>query len=222
MEGTPVEAIEPVSGHRIVCETIEPQPYTSLRSIDQDSRNSVEYKVRVRVVGITPTDPRDIVRVECTQCHQIIDTTITDWALCPACKSTNSLEFDVKLVLRVMDEEKQHCSVIISGDDAKRFFGISPTCLRDNDMAHDGVIDDLVSKLRNIVGRLWRRGPRFEPSLEDETLPDVEMENGRMVEPNSPWIDLVLRSWLLRQSSDHHGSKWIRKYSLSGCFFQLE
>lgn len=42
-----------------------------LNFIDQDARNMVEYKVRARIVGITPTDPREMLRLGCKKCDQM-------------------------------------------------------------------------------------------------------------------------------------------------------
>lgn len=84
----------------------------------------------------------------------------------------------------------------------------------------DSLVKDVVSKLRNIVGTLWTGGPGFEASLQDDA-PATGTEEFKS--PNSPWIDLVIRSWLVKKpkATDYEETGWTRKYSLSNCQFQL-
>jgi len=61
--------LEPLSGHGISCEF--PGPYTSFKAINDDPRCHVEYKIRGRIVDITPSHPREMINLYCTRCEKV-------------------------------------------------------------------------------------------------------------------------------------------------------
>lgn len=95
---------------------------------------------------------------------------------------------------------------------------MSSVNLSGNAITLESIAEDVVTKLRNVAGKLWVHGPSFESFVnEGETF------NSNNTEGLSPWIDLAIRSWHIKNAaaSSVRSSRWVRRYSLFKCAFQV-